>query len=260
VDVALLDAVVGENEPDRVIDVPGGDLVGREQQRRDREPGGIGARALLAAQATAVLRARVPSGEAAALEGARDVRAPHLEQPPRGLVEHQEMAVPIASTRVAVLAFDVATRRHRQVDVIAIGRVEVRGRRERTHRRARVGDEDVDREIDLHEIPVAPPALGSQRGDLLGAGRRGRDPGDVVVEEHRRLEVRTLRAGWRIDPRIAAEVRVVAGATAARPGQQHPRDDRSPHDRNANTFPVNDNRKNSQAGALSRDYLPLRRR
>ena len=40
---------VGQDEAERVLDLAGGDLVGRREQPRDREAAGVGGRALIAA-------------------------------------------------------------------------------------------------------------------------------------------------------------------------------------------------------------------
>ena len=65
------DRGVRQDEADRVVDPARRDLVGVEQQRRDREPGGVGARALLAAAARRVDARHVPDRQAAAAERRR---------------------------------------------------------------------------------------------------------------------------------------------------------------------------------------------
>src|SRR4029078_1552877 len=100
-----------------VGDLAGGDLVRGEQQRRYREAGSVGARALRPAPLAAVDAGHVPGREAAALEAAAaDVGAPHLEQPVHAPVDDQEVAVAVARAGVAALALEHAAGRNRYRD------------------------------------------------------------------------------------------------------------------------------------------------
>src|SRR6185437_5868533 len=68
-----------------------------------------------------------------------------------------QVAVTAARARVAALALDVAAGRDRHRHVIAVGIVEVAGRRERPLRRCRRRGQHIDREVDVLTATSATP-------------------------------------------------------------------------------------------------------
>src|SRR6185437_2810468 len=158
---------VGEDEPKRVIHGAGGNLVGRRQQRGDRETGGVGAGALVAAQPLRIRLAQVPYEKA--LGGYRFTLF-------RALIDLVKLVlVTLDDQQVAVaLTVGVAGRVARQVrrslevgvgrhghagrNALAVGSAEavLLGADDLHARRAFVGVEDGDREVDLERIAVAP--------------------------------------------------------------------------------------------------------
>ena len=149
-----------------MIDVTGRDLVGCEQQRRDREASGVGARALIAAQRVGVrlVRRPTPRGSRRRTCGG-DVRAPHLVELLGPVWYTMQVAVAVAGARVAGLAFDVAAGRNGHRDVIAVRREEVAGRRERSHRRGVVAVSTSIAKSICITLPLPQPPSALERRD-----------------------------------------------------------------------------------------------
>ena len=125
----------------------------------------------IAAPVVAVDHAHVPDRQAAAVEGAvDDVRAPHLVQLVLVPGGDDQVAVAVARALVALLALERAAVGDRDLDPVAVGRVEFVGRLELEPRRVGVGLEHLDREVDLERVVVAPTGLLEPGHDRPGVG------------------------------------------------------------------------------------------
>ena len=176
---------VGQDEADRVLDRPCLQLVGCEEERRDRHAGGIRARALLSAARRRIRPVQVPDRQTPTVEGrARDVRPPHLVELVGRMMVDDEMTIAVVHTGVSRFAFERSPRRNGHRGLIAVGRIEVSRRMKGSQRRARVGVQDLDRKVDL-EPAVAEPARRIEIGD--DRARCGIDGGrrDVARPERR---------------------------------------------------------------------------
>jgi hypothetical protein len=173
------DRGVREDEADGVVDPAGRHLVGVEEEGRDREAGGVGARALLAPAARRVDPRHVPDGQAAPPEDlAADVGPPHLEELHPRPVDDDEVAVAVAPALVAVFPLEGAAGRDGHGVEVAVRAEVVLGRGEGAQRRAGRRLQDLDREVDLHpaEAPADAVEIRDDGGGLGIQGGRGHVP------------------------------------------------------------------------------------
>ena len=179
---------IRKDEPDRVVDHARLQFVGGEHQRCHRHPRGIGAGALIPPSGRRVDTVEVPDRETSAVEDVvRDVGAPHLVELVRRRILDDEVAVPVVHAAVPRLSLDRAAGWNRDRGHVAVRCVEIARRDERSVRRARVGGQDDDREVDL-EAAVAEPARGREVGDDRARLRIDGGVRDVPLPERLRRD------------------------------------------------------------------------
>jgi hypothetical protein len=178
-----------------------GDLVGVEEERRDREAGGVGAGAVLAASLRGVDEVQAPDHQTLRLEGAR-VDFVHAV----GLVEevalhHEQVAVvAVVVAGEPRLTLDRGARRyrHRAAHRLAVAVVVAVRARQRDDGARRCAGRRVhhaeSEQIDLHPSE-AEPTLGGQGSDHRRRLHVGVRRGDVLVPHRGGREARQLLGG-----------------------------------------------------------------
>jgi hypothetical protein len=118
-----------------VIDPAGRHFVGVEEERCDRKPGSVGARALLTSSGGRIHAGHVPDREAPAAEDASPyVGPPHLEELHTRPIHHEKVAIAVSATLVALLTLDGPHQGHGDRVNVAVGPEVVLGRGEGAQR------------------------------------------------------------------------------------------------------------------------------